>query len=68
MNLTDASARLIPWRIRRKIVFFEIKYKKGICNSQADALYPLKTEWGTVVQVEEYKTTRYTDDENGDES
>ncbi|CDF36773.1 unnamed protein product [Chondrus crispus] len=51
MNVTDPSGRLIRWRLRLSEFDFEIKYKKGKANSQADALSRLLTQGGTVDEI-----------------
>lgn len=53
MNVSDPSGRLIRWRLRLSEFKFQIQYKKGICNSQADALSRLGTRGGTEVDAEE---------------
>lgn len=44
MKVTDASGRLIIWRVRLSEFDYEVNYKKGICHAHADALYRLETE------------------------
>lgn len=68
MNLTDASGRFMRWRLRLSEFYFEIKYKKGIPNEQADAISLLTTEGGAIVDVEEYEIPCYTMGEEDDES
>ena len=53
MNVTDPSGRLIRWRLRLSKFDFEIKYKKGKANSQADALSRLLTAGETTDEVDE---------------
>ncbi|CDF36784.1 unnamed protein product [Chondrus crispus] len=50
MNVTDPSGRLIRWRLRLSEFDFEIKYKKGKANSQADALSRLRTAEETLIR------------------
>ena len=52
MNVKDPSGRLIRWRLRLSEFDFEIKYKKGNANSQADALSRLLTEGETVDEID----------------
>ncbi|CDF38075.1 unnamed protein product [Chondrus crispus] len=52
MNVTDPSGRLIRWRLRLPEFDFEIKYKKGKANSQADALSRLRTAGETVDEID----------------
>lgn len=40
--MDDSSRRLIYWRIQLSGFDFDVKYKKGIVNCQADALYRFK--------------------------
>ena len=42
-SIEDPSGRLMRWRIRLCEYNFQIKYKKGSQNAQADALSRLKT-------------------------
>ncbi|CDF34164.1 unnamed protein product [Chondrus crispus] len=53
MNVTDPSGRLIRWRLRLSEFDFEIKYKKGKANSQADALSRLRTAGETVEEIDD---------------
>ncbi|CDF40830.1 unnamed protein product [Chondrus crispus] len=53
MNVTDPSGRLIRWRLRLSEFDFEIKYKKGKANSQADALSRLRTAGETELICEQ---------------
>ncbi|CDF35613.1 unnamed protein product [Chondrus crispus] len=53
MNVTDPSGRLIRWRLRLSEFDFEIKYKKGKANSQADALSRLQTAGETVDEIDD---------------
>ncbi|CDF40870.1 unnamed protein product [Chondrus crispus] len=53
MNVTDPSGRLIRWRLRLSKFDFEIKYKKGKANSQADALSRLRTAGETVDEIDD---------------
>lgn len=68
INVTDASGRLMRWRLRLWEFYFEIKYKKGIFNAQADTLSRLTTEGGTTVDVEEDEIHCYMTWEEDDES
>ena len=43
LTITDPSGRLIRWRLRLAEYDFEVKYKKGKANTQADALSRLNT-------------------------
>lgn len=38
------------WKLCLSEFYFEIKYKKGLCDSKADALSSLTTDGGTVVE------------------
>ncbi|CDF36419.1 unnamed protein product [Chondrus crispus] len=53
MNVTDPSGRLIRWRLRLSEFDFEIKYKKGKANNQADALSRLRTAGETVDEIDD---------------
>ena len=53
MNVTDPSGRLSRWRLLLSEFDFEIKYKKGKANSQADALSRLLTEGETVYEIDD---------------
>ena len=53
MNVTDPNGRLIRWRPRLSEFDFEIKYKKGKANSQADALSRLLTDGETVDAIDD---------------
>ena len=43
MNITDASVRLLRWRLRLSEFNFAINYKKGSRNLHADAMSHLST-------------------------
>lgn len=49
MDVTDPYSRLIRRRLRLSEFPFELHYKKGILNSQADALSRLTTSGETTV-------------------
>ena len=53
MNATDPSRRLIQWKLRLSELDFEIKYKKGNSNSQADALSRLLAEGETFDAIDD---------------
>ena len=53
MNVTDPSGRLIRWRLRLSEFDFELKYKKGKANSQAEALSRLLTKEETVDEIDD---------------
>ena len=53
MNVTDPSGRLIRWRLRLSEFDFEIMYKKGKANGQADAFSRLLTEGETVDAIDD---------------
>lgn len=56
MNVTDPSGRLIRCLLRLGEFNYEIKYNKGLCDSQSDALSPLTTNYGTIQYAcEEFK-------------
>ena len=40
LTIDDPSGRLMRWRLRLAEFDFEVKYKKGKENAQADALSP----------------------------
>ena len=44
LNIQEPSGRLMRWRLRLAEYDFSIEYKKGICNTQADALSRLRTD------------------------
>lgn len=52
MNVNDSSDRLIRWRLQPSGYDFELKYKKGRANTQADASYRIDTNGGTVLDVD----------------
>jgi hypothetical protein len=41
MNIKDWGSRLLRWRIKLEEYDYEIIYKKGILNTNADALSPI---------------------------
>lgn len=53
LSVTDPSGRLIRWRLRLAEFSFEILYKKGKTNAQADALSRLSSTGSTTVEAEE---------------
>ncbi|CDF33203.1 unnamed protein product [Chondrus crispus] len=53
MEITDPSGRLMRWRLRLGEFDFDVKYKKGKLNTQADALSRLFTSGETTVPVDE---------------
>ena len=53
MEITEPSGRLMRWRLRLSEFNFVVKYKKGLLNTQADALSRLPTNGGTVVEIDE---------------
>ena len=53
MEINDPSGRLMRWRLRLGEFDFEVKYKKGNLNAQADALSRLPTSGETTVSVDE---------------
>ena len=53
MEITDPSGRLMRWRLRLGEFDFDVKYKKGKLNTQADALFRLFTSGETTVPVDE---------------
>jgi len=48
LTIDDPSGRLIRWRLRLAEFDFEVKYKKGKINTQADALSRLVTTGETI--------------------
>lgn len=70
MMLSDPSGRLLRWRLRLSDFTFEIHYKKGYLNTQADALSRLLSS-GHTTEHEEVEppcflvdyTSQMTDDE-----
>ncbi len=53
LEIAEQSGRLMRWRLRLSEFDFEVRYKKGKANSQADALSRLATLGETVVPVDE---------------
>lgn len=53
MNVSDPSGRLIRWSLRLSEFDFEVKYKKGRINTQADALSRLETKGETSEDIDE---------------
>lgn len=47
--MDDSSRRLIYWRLQLSGFDFDVKYKRGIVNCQADALYRFKKLGETIV-------------------
>ena len=47
MEVTDPSGRLMRWRLRLSEFDFQVEYKKGKANTQADALSRLRTNGET---------------------
>lgn len=43
MNISDPSGRLTQWRLHLAEYDFQVVYKKGTQNTQADALSHLRT-------------------------
>ena len=48
LSITDPSGRLIQWCLRLSEFFFEVKFKNGKTNTQADELSCLITDGETV--------------------
>lgn len=53
INVKDTSGHLISWSLRLSEFRFEVRYKKGVLNSQTEALSLLSTRGGTTVDVGE---------------
>ena len=53
MNINDPSGRLMRWRLRLSEFDFEVQYKKGKANTQADALSRLQTLGETTASVDD---------------
>lgn len=53
LNVTYHSGRLILWRLYLGEFKFKVRYKKGIYNQKADALYRFRTDGGTTVDAGE---------------
>ena len=49
LTIDDPSGRVIRWRLRLAEYDFEVKYRKGKINTQADALSRLNTAAETIV-------------------
>ena len=52
MSLKDPNSKLIRWKIKLEEFNFEIKYKQGKLNSNADALSRIKPSF-TIVNTQE---------------
>ena len=52
LTIQEPSGRLIRWRLRLAQCDFEVLYKKGKINTQADALSSLKTLAETIIDIE----------------
>ena len=53
MEIAEPAGRLMRWRLRLGEFDFRIEYKKGLKNTQADALSRLRTLGETTVPLEE---------------
>ena len=53
MEITEPAGRLMRWRLRLSEFNFVVKYKKGLLNTQADALSRLRTSGDTTVDVDD---------------
>ena len=53
MEITEPSGRLMRWRLRLSEFDFLVKYKKGLLNTQADALSRMPTTGGTTVEIDD---------------
>ena len=53
LTITEPSGRLTRWRLRLNKFDFEGRYKKGICNTQADALVQLQTLGETMSDIDD---------------
>ena len=53
MEITEPSGRLMRWRLRLSEFHFVVKYKKGLLNTQADALSRLATSGETTVDIDD---------------
>ena len=53
LGITEPSGRLVRWRLRLSEFDFEVRYKKGKLNNQADALSRLRTLGETEVDIDE---------------
>lgn len=54
LTINSPSGSIIQWRLRLAELDFEIKYKKGRINSQADDLSKFRTSRETTPHVENY--------------
>ena len=70
LNIREPSGRLMRWRLRLSEFDFNIEYKKGICNTQADALSRLRTNAEVQFDADESDIPVYavvdSDDEEDD--
>lgn len=52
-SIKEPNSKLVRWRLRLQEYDYEIKYKKGVLNGNADALYRIKIEDNEVNLVQE---------------
>jgi hypothetical protein len=62
VNVKDPGSRLLRWRIKLEKYDYEIVFKKGVSNTNADALSRVN-RLGAVTKVAEDKQQRVTDEE-----
>jgi hypothetical protein len=58
-NVMDPGARLVRWRLQLEEYEYDIIYKPGMLNSNADALSRITTNNAAVMSIQDYVTPTY---------